>query len=476
MSFHVLRFLLLLLPLCHAAFSDFFSPLDAEMGDLPYQMKGEWRNAGSKRLGRENGVVEFRKYSDEDPELVRLEVRIYDASVSDLEADYNGINRFWCMYLGYPENVTSSVSFSGFGSFDRREGRLVAVHKDTPLKDAFGTIKPRNMTFKRFSNMSFHSRNQGRYYSEYFYGNGDRRSSCPFELHLKFKELPRIERYENQFLGEGTLESKKCQTKLMITLGNFYTPTNFYLSVTFLGIIASILNTIQLVTLCLQVLYGWGTKTMSDVSVPTVTVLLLLTMHNTAAFSVFADVVYYARSAFIVAAVPSGICAGAYAGWLVMVWIMQRQKSIKVSIVESVILLSATALTFCLSYLAMRFIPGALALFSIALYAFFVPQIVHNRKSGRGPRAIHPVFAACAVIVNMFTPVYVFLLAPSFLNMQPRLIFALSLAAFLIAQAVCLTLQYKHQTTPIPSGYSSIDSAEPSETASLVAGQQIKSM
>ncbi len=472
----LISFLLLLLPFCHAAFSDFFGPLDAQIGDLPYQLRGEWRNTGVKQLGRKSGAVELHKYSDEDPELTRFDVRIFDASLSYLEADYQGINRFWRIYLGYPENGMSSVSFSGYGTVDRLKRKLVAVHKDAPLKEAYQIIKPRGMTFERFSNLSFHSRNQGRYYSEYSSGYGDRRSSCSFELHLKLKQLPSIERYENRFQGEGTLESKKCQTKLLITFGDSNTSTNFLSSANSLGIIACILNFIQLVALCVQVLHGWGTKTMSNVSVPTVVMLLLLTMHTTTAFAVFTDVVYYVRASFIAAAIPSGLCAGAYAGWLVMVWVMQRQKSIKVSIVESVILLSATAVTFCLSYLAMRFIPGALALFSVALYAFFVPQIAHNRKSGRGPRAIHPLFAASAVIVNMFTPVYVFLLAPSFLNMQARPIFALSLATFLIAQAIFLTLQYIRQTAPIPSGYSTIDSAEPSETASLVAGRQIKSM
>ncbi len=147
-----------------------------------------------------------------------------------------------------------------------------------------------------------------------------------------------------------------------------------------------------------------------------------------------------------------------------------KTKPIMVVVVESVILLTATAATFCLSYLAMRFIPGALVLFSLALYAFFVPQIVHNHKSGNNTRAIHPIFATIAVIVNMFTPIYVFSLGSRFLNMQAKPIVAWSLATFLIAQATFLTVQYKRRTVPVPSGYSRIETNARSETVLLVAG------
>ena len=476
MSFRLLRILMLLLPFCSAAFSDSFNPFDVEIGYLPEQMRGEWRNTGRKSLGRGNGAVELFKMQDEDSELVRIDVRIYDASLSDLELDSESISSFWHKYLGYPENIMSSVTFSGHGTVDYRAGQLIAVHKDTPLKEAYQIIKPLHMTFEHFSNLSSHSRNQGRYYADYFSRYGDRRSSCFFEFHLKLKQLPSIERYENRFHGEGTLESKKCQTKLLITLGDSSTPTNFYRFASLLGIIASILNTIQIAAVCAQVLYNWRTKTIFYVNVPTVFVLLLLTMHNTTVFSVFADVVYTVSGPFIAAAIPTGICAGAYAGWLVMAWVMQRQKSINESTLESAVLLAATAVTFWLSYLAMCFIPGALALLSLALFAFFVPQIVYNRESGNGARAIHPIFASFAVIVNMFTPVYVFLLAPRSLYMQARPIFALSLATFLIAQAICLILQYKQQTAVVPSGYSTIDLVESNESAFLVAEQQIKGM
>ncbi len=474
MSFRLLPFLLLLLSSYHPTFSAFSSPPDVEVSDLPYWMKGIWINSGAKRVGQEAGVAELYKYSDEDQELLRYDIRVYDASLSNLEADRESINRFWRIYMGFPGNVMSSVLFSGYGALDSLEGQLIGVHKDTSLKEAYQIIKPRNMTLEDFSNMPFHSRNHGRYDSEYSSRYGDRHSSCLFVLRLKFLRLPGIDRHENRFYGEGMLESTKCEIKMMIGLTNSKNSINFFRSANLLGIIASILNTIQLAALFVQVLYGWRTKTMSNISVPTVAVLLLLTMHTTTAFSVFADVVCFVRGAFVPAAIASGTCAGAYAAWLVMVWVMQRQKSIKMSILESVILLVATAVTFCLSFLAMRFIPGMLELSSVAMYAFFVPQIVHNRESNSRARAIHPFFAAVAVIVNMFTPVYGFLWAPNFLCMQARPIFAFSLATFLIAQASCLTLQYKGQAAPVPSGYSRIDPTEPRGTVSLVAGRQIK--
>ncbi len=474
MSFSLLPILLLLLPSCHAAFSDLFRPEDVEATNLPYQMQGKWHNTGAKSLGRENGAVQLFKPSYNKADLVRFDIRIYDASLCDLGVNQRSINRFWRVYLGYQENVLSSVTFSGYGTVDSRKEQLVAVHKDTPMKEAYQIINPRDMTFERFSNLSYHTLNDRNYFPPYSYGK-DRLSSCLFELRLKLKQLPKTNNYENQFQGEGTLESKTCETKMSISLGNFDTYTSFIRIANSLGIIASILNSIQFVAVCLQVLYGWRTKTMCNISVPTVVALLLLTMHTTTAFSVFSNVVYFTNRTFLAAAITSGICAGAYAGWLVMVWVTQRQKSMEVSSIESVILLAATGTAFWLSYLAMRSIPGAIVLCSLALYAFFIPQIVRNRKSGKNVCAIHPIFAVIAVTVNMFTPVYVSLLGPSFLNTQARPIVALSLAAFLIAQATSLTMQYKRKNVPVLSGYLTIDVSELSETDLLVSGPQFKS-
>ncbi len=164
MSIRLLPCLLLLVPFCHAAFSDFFSPLDAEISALPYRMKGEWHNSGGvKSLGRKNGAAELYKSSYDYLELVRFDVRIYDGSSSDLESENLGISRFWRIYLGYSEkNQMSSITFPGYGAVDRRKGKLIAVHKDTPLREAYQLIKPRDMTFERFPNMTAYSRNHRR--------------------------------------------------------------------------------------------------------------------------------------------------------------------------------------------------------------------------------------------------------------------------------------------------------------------------
>lgn len=86
------------------------------------------------------------------------------------------------------------------------------------------------------------------------------------------------------------------------------------------------------------------------------------------------------------------------------------------------------------------------------LYSFWVPQIINNaQKDFRNP--LHPTYLIGTSITRLFLPLYILLCPQNMFQTQPRIIFSLSLVAYVALQVVILLKQSSNPRFFIPAQF-----------------------